>query len=129
MAEGDLGPDFLLEWAGISQAGVSGDHDEHSPSPASESGRGSCRRRVSLSSRLLGESEERRERRLKQARECSSRRRSTETPEQREKRLKEQRERMAMKRRTESPETREARSVAVISEGGGRGLLKVRTLK
>ena len=64
-------------------------------------------------SRLEGETEEQRERRLKLARDCSSRRRSIESPEQREKRLYDQRTRMAQMRKNETEEERQERYVYV----------------
>ena len=100
---------------------------------ADDSPRGTRR---SISSRLAGESEERREKRLKQARECSARRRSSETQEQRERRLKDQRERMAQKRRMETAEVREERYTQIViiiyaprqQQGPGEGLDRIQII-
>lgn len=98
MSESDLEADFLLGWTALSE-----------PEPPQSTGTGGAS--TKKGSRLTGESSDRRERRLRQARECSSQRRSMETTEQREKRLKDQRERMATKRRMEASETRVVRCV------------------
>lgn len=97
MTDADLEAEFFLGWTALPV--------ETPSSNGSTTGPGK------RASRLAGETEERRERRLRQARECSARRRSMETEEQREKRLVEQRERMAQKRHQETMETREKRRV------------------
>lgn len=106
MTDADLEAEFILGWVsqtgpGLIQPPQQSPTDQEPVHVASTSKR--------RPSRLIGESDEKREQRLRLARECSARRRSLETAEQRERRLKEQRERMAQKRRTESTEEREIR--------------------
>lgn len=89
MTDTDLEAEFLLGWATLTEPGGIESQTQ--------------------SSRIAGESKETREKRLRQARECSAHRRSVETAEKREKRLREQRERMAQKRRMETAEEKELR--------------------
>lgn len=103
MAEGPFESDFFKEWETLL-------NDEQ---PAMSLRKKNKESSSHPPSRLEGETEEQRERRLKLARECSSRRRSTETLEQRKKRLVDQRTRMSLKRKTESAEERELRYVWV----------------
>lgn len=99
MADGEFEPDFLLEWTG-----------QISPVEIETVGSG----KTPASNRLAKESKERREKRLRQARECSARRRSMETPDQRELRLKAQRDRMQQKRQAETDDKRELRYVCML---------------
>ena len=105
MAEADLESDFLLDWAALTQpetpqtqGGLVASHAGMDGSILTEGRPGVAR-----------ESEDRRKKRLKQAKECSARRRSVESAEQRERRLKDQRDRMALKRQMETAEARESR--------------------
>ena len=102
MAEGNFESDFFKEWETLLD-------DDQPTMSLRKTNKESLP--TQQPSRLEGETEEQRERRLKLARECSFRRRSTETPEQREKRLVEQRTRMSLKRKMESDEEREHRCV------------------
>jgi hypothetical protein len=106
MTDSELEAEFLMGWVSYAEPGLS-------PTPVGDGALQQSPGGSSLigtrSSRLAGETEEKREKRLRLARECSARRRSQETAEQRERRLKEQRQRMAHKRLVESPETRETR--------------------
>lgn len=106
MAEGAFESDFFKEWETLLD-------DDQPAMSLRKTNKESLR--TPQPSRLEGETEDQRERRLKLARECSSRRRSMETSEQREKRLEEQRNRMSLKRKMESDEEREHRYVCVCA--------------
>ena len=99
MAEGAFESEFFKEWETLLD-------DQPSMTLRKSSKDASS---TPQSSRLDGESKEQRERRLKLARESSTRRRFLETPEKREKRLVEQRTRMSLKRQMESETEREHR--------------------
>lgn len=103
MSEGTFDSEFFKEWESIL--------NEEQPSTMSL--RKKTKSNSRPPSRLVGESEEQRDRRLRLARECSLRRRSMETSDEREKRLHDQRTRMALKRKNENEEEREARYVCV----------------
>ena len=106
MTDADLEAEFILGWVSQAVPGLAQDPEQSSTDQEPLDVLSTSKKRPS---RLVGESGEKREQRLRLARECSARRRSLETTEQRERRLKDQRERMAQKRCTESGEEREIR--------------------
>jgi len=101
MGEGAFVSEFFKEWDSL----MNDEQDQ----PSTMSLRKKTKPNSRPPSRLVGESEEQRERRLRQARECSLRRRSMETQDERDKRLHDQRTRMSLRRKNETPEEKETR--------------------